>query len=433
MKKLLLALAIVCSVQAVYAQKVSDSEMQKAVDKALAASLDAKKSTKPATWINLGKAYLAAYHKPLEKVTMGVDKNSFKLMVQEKVRGTSKVKVGEEQFEKQVYSRFIVYFNPAGQLVMAEVTRQTVPGDLLGEAAKAYSKAFELGAKPKDVTPKMKEIIDAYYNDAFTAYSLNKMAKASDCFKGAADASLLPGSPGVNDDAAYNCAFTALSVKNYDRAEEYYKRCLANNFTSEGNIYSNLSECALAKKDTVAAKSYLVNGLTAYPNNAGILTNLINLYLNTNEDPEKIVELLDEAKKAMPDNASLYLVEGNIYGGIKKFDKAMAAYDKALEIDPNYDIVIYYKGYVNLQLADELLPEIDKAEAARKWTEADALEAQRLEYIKASLPYFEKAYEISSSDQIKSVSAQYLKSLYFQLRNKGYQEQYEKWNAIVSK
>ena len=43
MKKLVLAIAaLVCTLQLAYAQK-SDAEMQKAVDKALAASQDAKK------------------------------------------------------------------------------------------------------------------------------------------------------------------------------------------------------------------------------------------------------------------------------------------------------------------------------------------------------------------------------------------------------
>ena len=43
MKKLFFALAIVCSLQAAYAQK-PDADMQKAVDKALSAAQDAKKA-----------------------------------------------------------------------------------------------------------------------------------------------------------------------------------------------------------------------------------------------------------------------------------------------------------------------------------------------------------------------------------------------------
>ena len=63
MKKLLLALALACTMQVAFAQK-SDADMQKAVEKAVAASQDAKKATKAATWVNLGKAYLTAYLNP---------------------------------------------------------------------------------------------------------------------------------------------------------------------------------------------------------------------------------------------------------------------------------------------------------------------------------------------------------------------------------
>ena len=76
------------------------------------------------------------------------------------------------------------------------------------------------------------------------AYSLGDMAKASDLFKGAADVSRMAPSEAVNDDATYNTAFTALAVKDYARAEEYYNKCLANNYTSDGNIYASLSEIA---------------------------------------------------------------------------------------------------------------------------------------------------------------------------------------------
>ena len=48
MKKLFLVLAMACAMQVAFAQK-SDADMQKAVDKALAAAQDAKKATKAAT------------------------------------------------------------------------------------------------------------------------------------------------------------------------------------------------------------------------------------------------------------------------------------------------------------------------------------------------------------------------------------------------
>ena len=431
MKKLLFTLALVCSLQLAYAQK-PDEEMQKAVDKAVAAAQDAKKATKSATWMNLGKAYMTAYNNPIANIAPGLDKATFSMMNKEQPASVSNVTLGGEAYEKMQLSHIDVYFNGAGLLAIVDVTKPSGPGDLLGEAGKAYVKAFELGAKDKDIAPKLKEISEAYYNDAFTAYSLGNMAKASDLFKGAYDWSTTAPNTEVNTDAAYNCAFTALAAKNYTRAEEYYNICLSKDYTSEGNIYAALSEVSLAKADTLAAKNYLATGLTKYPDNASILTSLINLYLQTNEDPKKIVELLDEAKKAMPDNPSLYYVEGNIYSGIKDFDAATAAYNKGLEIDPKYDMAYYGLAQVALKKGEALVEEMNALDV-REWKKYDELNAQLVEVYKGAIEPFEKCYDVSSNPDVKAAAADFLKRLNFQLRNVDpkYQADYEKWNGIV--
>ena len=432
MKKLFFTLALVCSLQLAYAQK-PDAEMQKGVDKALDATKDAKKAAKSATWMNLAKAYMAAYNNPVTNITPGIDKATFSIMNKEQPVSVSNVTLGGQAYEKMEFSHVDCYFNQAGILAVVDVTKPAVAGDILGEAAKAYVKAFELGEKAEKVDPKLQEVVEAYYNDAFTAYSLGNMAKASDLFKGAADWSFTAPCSVPNDDAAYNCAFTALAGKNYDRAVEYYNKCLGRNYTSEGNIYAALSECSLAKADTLAAKNYLATGLTAFPDNASILTNLINLYLQTKEDPKKIVELLDEAKKAMPDNASLYYVEGNIYAGVKDFEAALSAYNKGLEIDPKYDMAYYGIANIALKKGEALIDEMNALDV-REYKKYDELNAQLIEVYKSAIEPFEKCYEVSANPDVKAAAADFLKRLNFQLRgvDAKYQEGYEKWNALVA-
>ncbi|MBR6306197.1 MAG: hypothetical protein IKR38_05395 [Bacteroidales bacterium] len=432
MKKFLLSLALLGTFVAAYAQK-PDADMQKAVDKALAATQDAKKNVKPATWMNLGKAYLAAYNNPTANLAQGIDRTTFSMMFKEQPLGTSTAVIDGQEFTKVSYSHVDVFFNASDLLVMWVVTKPSVPGDILGEAAKAYHKAFELGGKDKDIVPKMKEIVDAYYNDAFSAYSLGNMALASDLFKGAADVSILTPSAERNDDSFYNAAFTALQVKNYDRAEEYYNKCIANGHFMEGNVYASLSEIALAQKDTLKAKNLLATGLTSFPDNAPILTNLINLYLATKEDPAKIVELLDEAKKAMPDNASLYYVEGNIYTGIKEYDKADAAYKKGLEIMPDYDMAYYGLGTTILKRAEDLVDQMNALDV-REWKKYDEMKVQLDNMYKSALEPFEACYNCSKIAEVKAAAADFLKRLNFQLRAEGpeFQAAYEKWEAVVN-
>ncbi len=431
MKKLFVVLALAGSLQVALAQKPA-AEMQKNVDKALEATKDAKKAAKAATWTKLGEAYVAAYNNPTANVTLGIDKTTFTMMNKEKPSSTETVQIDGKPYEKLQFTYYAAYFNGAGILQIADVTRPSVEGDLLGEAAKAYVKAYELGEKAEKVDPKLQEIATKYYEEAYTAYQLGDMKRAAKLFKGAADVSMTAPCSAPNYDAAYNAAFVATAAQDYELAEKYFNICLEHNYTSEGNIYANLSQCSLAKADTLAAKNYLATGLTKYPDNESILTSLINLYLQTNEDPEKIVELLDEAKKVMPNNASLYYVEGNIYVGVKNYEKALAAYDKALGVDPNYDFAYYGKGNVALKQAEDLIAERDALDV-REWKKYDELNDKVIETYKTAVEPFEKCYEISKNEAVKGSAADFLKRLCFTLRNVDpkYQEGYDKWKVIV--
>ena len=257
----------------------TQTKMEKAIEKAEATANDAKKGAKPATWVKLAEAYMAAYNNPVTNITMGIDKATFQMMNKEKPLSVSNVTIEGQPFEKMEFSNVDVYFNPAGLLAIINVTHPSVEGDALCEAAKAYTKAYELGEKAEKVDPKLQEIANKYYEDAYSAYQLGNMAKASDLFKGAANVSMMAPCSAPNYDAAYNTAFTAVAAQNYDQAEEYFNLCLKNGYTSDGNIYANLSQCALAKADTLAAKNYLATGLTQFPDNESVLTSLINLYL----------------------------------------------------------------------------------------------------------------------------------------------------------
>ena len=432
MKRIFLALALVASVQVANAQIKSDADIQKAIEKAEATANDAKKGAKPAPWVKLGEAYVKAYTNPTANLSTGIDKQTFSLMAGEKPSATEMVTLDGQTYEKQVLSRSNVYFTQAGQLAFYEVTKPSVAGDPLEKAVNAYAKAFQLGAKDKEVDAALQNIVGYYYQDAITAYSLGNLKKASDLFGKAAEASMTPPSSKVDTNAVYNAAFTAANSGDFARAKTFYNKCLDMGYAAEGSVYAALSTCALADKDTTAAKQFLADGLRLYPDNSSILTNLINLYIQMKEDPKKIVELLDEAKAQMPDNPSLYYVEGNILLGIKDYDGALSAYRKSVELDPNYEWGYYGEGALWAQRQGDAIEEAN-ALPVTAYKEYDAKMAESAQYLKNAIAPFESCFAKAQDANVKNAAADFLKRIYFLLRGESaeYQAAYEKYNAYV--
>ena len=49
-----------------------------------------------------------------------------------------------------------------------------------------------------------------------------------------------------------------------------------------------------------------------FPQSQGVLIGLINYYINSGENTDRLFELISAAKSNEPNNASLYYVEGNV-------------------------------------------------------------------------------------------------------------------------
>ena len=434
MKRILIALAVLLSVQVADAQTKSPEAAKKALESAVAASKDAKKAAKVATWTKLASSYMDAYNAPAGNAWLGASKQELQLIMgNQQPVSVENVVLSGEQLVKEVYADKEFYFSPAGQLVLINVT-QPVVEDALGGALEAYKKAYEVDAKKskvKDITEGLQNIARKYLDEGMNAYSFGDLKKASQLFEKAAQASAAEPLAKFDSTAVYNAGYTAWAGKEYERAKGFFEQCLAADYYYEGgevfaklgDVYSNLGD---AKKGA----EVLEKGFVMFPQSQSILIGLINYYINSGENTDRLFVLIDEAKKNEPDNASLYYVEGNIYKELKQTEKAVESYYKCAEINPEYEFGFIGAGILYYELAIELQEKASNELDDKKWTE---LNKQFEEALMNALEPFEKAYAVSKDPQLKVSIAEYLKNIYYRFSSNGpeFEAGYKKYDEVV--
>ena len=434
MKNLLLALTLLFSVQ-LAAQTKEVADAIKNYEKAKKESADPKKGANPATWIKLADAYAEIFDSPVKSIWNGASRNEIKLLLKDqRIASTEDRTVQGVKYSVDVYDDKELYYNEDGTLACFVQTKEYVPGNIIDEGVAALVKAAELdtkNAKSKDITEKLVAMKTRYQSDAMAAYTLGNFKKASAYFEGSVKISSHPLIKQVDTVMMYYTGLTALMAKDYDNAAKYLQMSIDNNYDAKGDIYSSLAEAYKAKGDMAKTKEVLQAGFTKHPTNQSILVTLINSYLESNDDPNKVLALITQAQKNEPMNASLYYAEGNVWKNMKNVDKAIECYKKSMEIDKTYYFgsfaigAAYYDRAVDIQTA--AAEEVDD-------TKYEALVKQLEENLIAAIEPFESCFSNTSDNEVKLVVAEYLKNIYFRFRDKdaSYKEGLDKYTAYLN-
>ena len=444
MKRILIAAAAILAFQVAFAQGgvKTPSAAKAAVEKADAATAKAetafaanpKKVVKFTTYMAQGKAYKEAYQAAQGNGMIGMDKTQLALILNEKPVSSEEVTINNEVYVKDVFKNHTYYYRQ-NVLTFIEVTK-TVVDDPLQKSVAAYVKANEAdtkGAKTKDIAAAIEEIGGIWWDDAVTAYTLGDYAKAGKAFLECADAKANAPLSYVDSSAYFNAALMFYISGDKDEAFNLYKKCYDIGYYNEdGEVFAKLGSILIEQGKEKEGAEYLKEGFVVCPQSQTILLNLINYYISSGENTDELFTLLDKAKANDPSNASLYYVEGNTHAKLGQKEEAVASYKKTIEVDPTYDY-----GYVGLGAFyyDQMIAIADEANALdySKWREYDALMVKYFEAAEAAVDPFETAYSQTQSEELKYNVAQYLRDIYFRLRNKDekYNAYYEKYNEIV--
>ena len=434
MKRILIALAVLLAVQVADAQVKSPEAAKKADLAAEEASQNPKKNTKVATWLKLATSYMDAYEAPVGNVLVNSPRVQLQMMMgNEKPTAVEEVVVDGMPFKKEVYSNKNLYFDGTDVLRIVEVTVPVFEDPLAGALA-AYAKAYEVDvkqSKTKDIVAGIQAIQQRYFNDGMNQYSLGDYKKAGELIvKAAAAAETAPNSV-VDTTALYNAGYIYWASKDFETAKNLFEKCLANNYYYEnGEVYAKLGDIYFNLGDKAKGVETLETGFVKFPQSQSILIGLINYYLESGENTDRLFELIGQAKQNEPNNVSLYYVEGNIHKQLGDFDKALAAYKECATVDPNYDFGYHGQGALLYDKAVELS---EKAQNELDDAKYQALVKEYEQVLLDAIEPFEKAFEVSQNIQVKINAAEYLKNIYYRFSSveDKYMEGYKKYNEYV--
>ena len=153
--------------------------------------------------------------------------------------------------------------------------------------------------------------------------------------------------------------------------------------------------------------------------------------MTSGENFDRLFTLLDNAKANEPNNASLYYVEGNIYKETGDEEKAIESYRKCADINPEYEYGYIGEGILLYNRAVDIQ---EKAQSEMDDTKYAALVTDFEKALKGCIEPFEKAFEITKDNEVKTSIAEYLKNACYRFREEGqdYADKYQKYYDVVA-
>lgn len=341
------------------------------------------------------------------------------------------VNEGSAMMPKCWYYRGMIY-----QEIYKNKKFTSLSEDPLPVAYQSYKKALELDPKYEykdEIKVAMLGINQSIFNDGLKDFNEKEFTKALSKFE-----TVLQMTP--NDTSAIvNCALAADKAGEKQKAVTYYERVISMGYKDPA-IYSSLIHAYkdLGQNDKAAAT--LKAARTAYPNDNNFMIEELNGVLTSGDD-KKAAEMLDQAIKADPSNASLYFAAGTVYDKLANprdpkgeelakptnytelVNKSAAYYEDAIKHNDKYFDAYYNLGALYFNQGAELANQANLL-PLNKQKEVDALNKQAAEKLKKAEPYLEKALELEPKDMS---TLQSLKQLYVRT------EQTEKYNEIKKK
>jgi len=307
-------------------------------------------------------------------------------------------------------------------------------------AFESMKKATELDTENRNILEIQQTnlmLSEFFFNEGAIKYNENNFSQASNYFLYSYRVSETFGS--IDTATLYNAGLAAEIAGDIDKAYDIYVQVEEMDY-DQPFLYSSLANISIAREDADAAAEWIKKGRERYPDNLDLIFAEANIYLTTGNIPEAR-RILEIAIDRDPENPNLHYAFAVNYDQMSRdtlftaeerefaYQEAIKAYEKAIELKPDYFDAIYNLGamYFNegirmfVQAEDKLRKDMDfrAYEQEEKKIKEVWLEAQ---------PYLEEAFEmIDSDDENFEVVLRSLRELYMRTDQ---QDKLEETNEI---
>lgn len=339
------------------------------------------------------------------------------------------------QYYIKHYALRDLYYNLNTQILDAIIITQPISEEnLLADARDAYLKAAELdakGSKTKSITEKLMNVQGRFIEYASGNYALGNYEVAAENFENSLSCVDNPVVNRVDTMMVYNTGLMYNAVGDNAKAKKYYAQCIELGYDANGEVSSSLASILMAEGDIEGAKACLNAAFQKYPASQSVLVALINLYIESNDDPQKILDLIHAAQANEPTNPTLVYAEGNVYFNTGDYDEAIKYYRKSYEMDSTYVYGVYAVGSAYYEMALDVQDEMDKLDL-RDVEGYEKLLAEFEQDLMSAIEPLEKAFEMTVDQDVKNNAALMLKEVYFRFRDKpGFAEQHAKYEQFL--
>lgn len=196
----------------------------------------------------------------------------------------------------------------------------------------------------------------------------------------------------------YYAGIAAQQGEMYDKALENYYKLLEVDYHNQ-DIYTSIIYLERSQnQDNEKALEVIGQAREHFPNDETLMKEEINLLIIT-EQTDVAKDKLEKAIEAEPDNANLYYNLAYISEQTGDDEVAVVNYKKAIEADPNYFDATFNLAVNHYNKAAEILKEANEMDLRTYQKEGKVIEEKAKVEFQNSLPYLEKAHEISPEDR----------------------------------